>query len=201
MKTKKSLFQKAVVITLISASLLSLTPKRSQAFVGAAAGSVPLVLVAAGIELAGGGGMLLGLLNPLNWSLPNWLNGSDEIIDTLGMVAGCTAEFAGFVLLDSNQQVSPQFTALTDTSAKNLGVTAEEMASYNSELPQVNAIFQSIVSDTEKQAPASSAKDLVSFANGEWTTFGQAALSAATESALAKIRTGLAQSLNRAAAH
>jgi hypothetical protein len=126
------------ILSVVALSLCLATPQRSHALiVGAAAGPAPLVIyscaIAGGITMAGGS--LLATFAPGR-------SGARQVGRLLAF-SGLALFAAGILLLDSETQ-SAQFLSLSDESARSLGLSRSEHAAYESELPEINALFQEV---------------------------------------------------------
>lgn len=185
---KKSIFKKAAVISLLGIASLSVIPPQSQALIGLAIGNIPLIVI--------GGVSTLG---SLGYDL------IDSAVQPWGAASGAaflTSLFGGgigIVLLRANGQATPQFAQLSVEQAKALGVSSDEMSAYNSELPQINALYQTILSDTLKQNQSgTSLKALSTFSDQEWSKYEQQSLSSGARAVLEKVRSSMAQKINQA---
>jgi hypothetical protein len=183
---KKSVFQKVAVITLLSTTVLSTFPARSHAIVGSMSAGIGLLVLGVG---AGTGEMLIGY-DPFDMAY-------EKPIYNLFFALSDSMALLGLVLLDDKGQVSPQFTALNSESAAKLGISSSEMSAYNAQLPEINSIYQSIVSDTEaRNQKATTTQQLVAFSNQEWSEYGEE-LSPDALSALSKVRSNLSSQINQ----
>ena len=143
----------ALALTLSAA--LSFTPSKSNAVIGALTGEISEIVI--GAILYG-----YGYLNYNNSSMgaPVWLNWVDT--------------YVGFVLLDDNGQVNPKFTALSPEAGQSLNLSAAELASYNSELTQINLVYQNVVQETQSLSTTQKDKKaLADFAAARWTLYSQ----------------------------
>lgn len=122
-------------------TVLSLThSKPSQAVVGTGGGAA-----IAGLALMGGGYLYTRKCNDLG-CLP----------------LGTVMMLAGLIILDGEQQV--EFKSLNQEEAGRVGVTADELSSYNSELDQVNIVLAQVSAElSEIEKP--DAKSAISFWN------------------------------------
>lgn len=121
-------------------TLSMFTPQRADALVGALVKS-PTTKSIGGVMTAGGVGFALigGRMASDGWvALGNFVGGM--------MVAGL-----GLIVLDETQEAEFQFTPIASTVP---GFDATEIASYNAEVDELNAIHQTVVSELQRSRKA-----------------------------------------------
>jgi hypothetical protein len=181
MKTT-STFKKIMILTMIGTATINMMPRKSHAIVGAATGAVPLLII--------GGGMV----------------GSAAVITFLGdpdlpaIVYSFLGAIAGLIILDDHNQVSPHYSALNAQSAVAINIDpANELNAYNNSLSAINAINQTIVSETMAyNQPSTTTTELSTFVAQKWATYGQL-LSPEAQSALKKVQASVVANANHAA--
>lgn len=100
---------------------------------------------------------------------------------------------AGLLLLDSQGNPTADFAPMTEQSAIQLGVNAQELAAFNQELPEINAINESIASEANARFAGGESKvDVRSFVSATWAQ-NKLALSQDAVSAVDKIGAALAK--------
>jgi hypothetical protein len=183
MKTN-STFKKIMIFSMIGICGINLMPRKSHAIVGLATGMVPLMIV--------GGGLIVSV--PLIDAIGN----DDPLLQIFWTFFGA---ISGIVLLDDQHQVTPHFSALNAQSAQSLQIDpATEMTAYNEALPTINAINQTIVSETNQyNKPEVSLDQVATFVTQEWNTYS-AVLSPAALSALKKVQANVGATVNQAQA-
>lgn len=133
MKTFKTLF---LALTIV----LTLTSSRpSQAAIGAIFSPV---LVTAGVVVAGGGGVLVGvgMFTPCE---------AESCLGNLGpMILGGFIALLGLVILDDEQTVA--YTTLNPHDARKAGLSRIELEKFNSEVDQINALAAYVDSELER---------------------------------------------------
>lgn len=98
---------------------------------------------------------------------------------------------AGLLLLDSNGNPTADFAPMTEQAAAHLGVSAQELAAFNQELPEINAINESLTAEASARlAEGESQSDVQNAVRAQWSE-NKAALSPDAASALDKIGTAL----------
>jgi hypothetical protein len=134
---KKFFASFAVTITLLFAPI-----QKADAAVGIVA--TPAVLVVGGVVAAVGG---VGLIDTLtDVGLICKLPGFDGFFSCFGeFVVGAALSVAGLVILDGQQTLA--FEEVSPSMKHLSGVSAEEIAVYNSELDQLNAINAQITAE------------------------------------------------------
>lgn len=133
MKTLKSLFLALTIVLTMTAS------RPSQAAIGAIFSPV---LVTAGVVVAGGGGVLvgIGLFAPCKDS---------GCLANLGpFILGSIIGLFGLVILDDEQAVA--YTTLSSAEGKKAGLNQVELQSFNAEVDQINALAAYVDSELER---------------------------------------------------
>ena len=98
--------------------------------------------------------------------------------------------FVGLVIVDDNQTDLPvELKPIADQEAHVIGLTAEQQASYNSDLVEIGLIEQTLTQEiTQKFSHAELATDRVrTYALDQWNIY-KSSLSEPTQAALEKVR-------------
>ena len=138
---KKNFISMVLVLSLIFGMLV---PKRSEAIVGAAI-AVPAVVTVGAITGGTGFATVLGTM-----IYGTTCSGRGCALDGIVLfLMGAAVLIVGLVILDDNSH-GMEFTALNETKAEALGITAEQAAAYNSELDEINAAKQTVQMEVVK---------------------------------------------------
>jgi len=131
---------KKLIVLMLAGTLLvgsAVTPKRADAIVGAvtniAGGAGFPALILGGVLIASGA-TIMNVTDPGSATTT-----TNAVISAIGFVGGAGLTVLGFILLDE-QNSSLSFAALTPDKAAALGISTDEMQSFNSELEELNAI-------------------------------------------------------------
>jgi hypothetical protein len=180
MKTN-SIFKKTVLFAMMGLTLVNFTPRKSEALVGLATGVVPMMII-------GGGATVLGFALS---------SGALDPADELTKIDFFLAGIVGLIVLDDHHQVSPHFAALNAENARGFDIDpGAEMNAYNQSLPAINAINQTIVTETLAFNQANTTRaELSDFITAKWANYG-ALLDPNALSALKKVQASLATSMN-----
>jgi len=132
--------KKFVVLALVVAlGLVVVQPRRSEAAVGAIValgGGAASLLVVGGVMTVGGFGFLWAACHGPQY---------EDCTDGLGGL-GMISILLGLLLLDEqNREIA--FTALEAPQEQKLGVSVAQAQAYNSELPEINVIRETIQAD------------------------------------------------------
>lgn len=99
---------------------------------------------------------------------------------------------AGLLLLDSQGNPTADFAPMTEQSAVQLGVNAQELTAFNQELPEINAINESLAAEASvRLARGQSQREVRSAVQTAWTQ-NSGDLSESAVSAVEKIGAALA---------
>ena len=155
---KKSFSKAVLLLTLASFAGVQTVPAPAHALVGVAAWNP--ILIGLGFGAYAGAGVVAGLgaagvdaivdhaqdskkgMTPLDWIGAG--------VSGLVTGVGAVVSFAGFIVLDGSSSRSLEFTQLSESDATKLGITSDELESYNSNLDQANAIEANVESDLSK---------------------------------------------------
>jgi hypothetical protein len=173
----KKLLQKAAVITLLSTSALNVFPASSHAIIGGCVGFVGLAVLGVGVVV---GAHLIPEDGARRW----------------GVNRGGIALY-GLVMLeatDDKGSVSPHFAPIQSEKAQMIGVTAEEMSAFNSELDEINTVSQTIFNEALNSKLQG--QQLEDFISQQWATNGQQ-LSPEAQVAVAKVRAAVRAEASR----
>jgi hypothetical protein len=174
---------KLSVLTLVFAvsAVVGFTPSRSHALSGAVSGDAAMIALGALSYL---GGYYIASASYYNGG-PGWL-------------LGFYLEVFGFILLDDNGDVNPRFMELTTENSAQLGITSQDAQAYNSELTQVNVIYQNVAQETQSFSEAHKDRAAqAAFATERWSVYKQN-LSSATAGVVTKIQLALGEKLAQA---
>lgn len=162
--------KKFLTVLSLAAVLTSAVPRDSHAIISQSAG-VPLVA-----SLATGVLAFAGLAAGSTWGLFTWYGAAmgapgDLVARNIVIATGMVA--LGVVMLDDTGSAQAKFVAISNPSDSDL-------AAYNVELDQINAIAQNIQADAEAHAQAlapapaeQQARVMGEFIRGEWNLYGQ----------------------------
>ena len=181
---------KTFALSLMLALTTFTAPQKSDAaLLSLVAGPVPLY-IGYGVLGLGGLGVGIGIKMELDFADAPAQQGYGLGMMILSTLAAGTI----FLVLDEGENAKLEFQEISEEKAKELGLTKEELVSYNNELDQTNAIAEEIILDVNK------AFSYVSKLNKEvaikinraikklWTTYiRDGLLSPTTASALNKI--------------
>lgn len=160
----------AVLLTVIT--LVNLSPRKSEAVVGAVILPETLIgipFIVAGAFLTAGSLVVAG---------DRYANYHDREDAWLWF-------WVGVFLLDGEQGVDAVFTAVKPEEGAKLGLTSEELARYNEELPEINVIREHIVANLVTRTKKGETVDQKS-AQSLWQAYSNQ-LSADAFSALKKV--------------
>lgn len=131
-----------LALSLVAASVSVTMPKRADAALGIGSfvfGGVPLIVV--GGVLTGGAVAVSGFGS---WALAYAAGDSSSFNASFERAVGVLAMIAGVVLLDGEGGRDLAFSAVSPAEAQQLGLTPDETRSFNAELPEVNAVRESV---------------------------------------------------------
>jgi hypothetical protein len=165
----KSFLKKAVVITMLSSSVLSLQASRSQAIIGLVTGNIVvdcigIITIAVGASIANGGA-----------------NGTEEL------QRGRFTALMGLLILDEKTSLPQSYNKLTpEVAAAKLGLDPvadkAKIDAYNDAVPAINLIYQQIQSDAQDRVNRNlllSDEAVKAFARGEWKELAPATIKSA----------------------
>lgn len=140
MHIKKSISTSLLILSMV-ATLAS--PQNAQAIVGLAIAN-PALAIAGGV-IAGAS----GLAEVVILESPTTSEG-DGIVKALELVMLVPAGLVGLVILDGSSGQTVAYKAIDNAEATKLGLSAEEVSSYNANLKEINMVLQSVESDLSK---------------------------------------------------
>lgn len=190
---KKQLKQSISIALLAAigfASASSLQPRPARAVVGLFTGN-PATLITGG-ALLGAGALAIGANMALCWNRRCEGMGGALLALVLG-VPGFFVGVSGIIVLDGG---NVEFGQLTSAQARQAGITAAELASYNDELAEINAVFQDQLKDRKAEFEQTGTITLAN-SMADWQEAGQA-LSSEAFSAVKKLSASLIKKANAA---
>jgi len=137
---------KKLIIALLTITILALPSNKTHAIVGVATGNAPMPLAGLASPALGYAGVFVGAELGLCHEFA-CLN-----IFGLGIIGG-------LVLLDE-EQASVSFEAIDESSAKEMGITKREIRIYNSELDEINAVFQEVSNELDESSTIENSRQL-----------------------------------------
>jgi len=185
----KKLFTLVLITSLLTVS--ALTPKRADAVLaGVAVIFTPVavpIIIAGGIAVVGGAGWgVLSSFTNCGQSPACGINGLEIAVGTI---------LAGLVILDRSPQGADamKFAPVDARAAASLGLSDEEMTSYNSELDEINATSQEVGARV-LASDSKTVDDALHVSNAAWSDLSSS-LSASAFSALTKVSKSFVQSV------
>ena len=146
-----------------------------------------------GSVLAGGG---VGLMSWGSWAI-GFGNADSGINGSIEKGIGILSMIAGVILLDGDSGHDLVFAAVSPQDAQKIGLTAEEAQSFNLELPEVNAVRESIQSEVASDVKGGKRLADVDV-HAKWENYRDM-LSPVTFSALEKVSAHVIDNLKQAA--
>jgi hypothetical protein len=172
MRTGTKKIKGAAAAVLIASLLTFAQPKQAHAVIGLSNGPVAYSLAGAGLLMVAT--CMNGALQRNDFDAAYQL-GEDKYDNTQGdLMFGGSIMLAlfGIVLLDDNKAFSPKYQVLNEKMAAEAGLTSNELQSYNSELPLVNAIYQTVTAETKRfNETARNLGQAAEFARTRWTKY------------------------------
>lgn len=182
------MFRRIAVVLSIVTFLMTAQPKRAEAsFVGYVFTPVGVVLAVGGLATS-----LIGTIYMVDGALHNNLRAT---------LVGAGIVLIGLVILDQDATTAMEFNALTAENAKRLGVSAEAHAAYEAERDAINAIAQTVASETAANMKATgetSQQSQIEFASARWAQY-RSNISAEAYSVMQAIASDLHNQLPKAA--
>ena len=132
---------KKFISTMLVAAVISGSvayPHRAHAIVGAATAN-PLLMIAGGVTM--GAGVILG-----GTALGTAVFTTDTAAWTAGGF-GIAALVVGLILLDEQDGRMLMFSELTEAGQKKLGISEDQAKAYNSEIPNLTAIAETMAQE------------------------------------------------------
>ncbi|MBD65993.1 MAG: hypothetical protein CME62_12350 [Halobacteriovoraceae bacterium] len=131
MKNIKTLFLALIIATTF------ITPKKSEAAIGLATGTTPLVIAGIAAPLAVGGVLELA-------------EGTDDMRGMAFWIGAIVIGIPlGIILLDGEEEQAIEYTLMDEKMANKMGVTRDEMNSFNQEIDQANVLLEEVALETE----------------------------------------------------
>lgn len=175
---------KSLILLSALMTTVTLTPRKSEAIIGAATGNLPAIVVG-GAFLGLGVGSYISMKAGVQWNMPGdgMYQGMTSFL--MQVVGALVLTPVGIVLLEEQGSGVPVFQKIDAKKAEKLGLSAKEWASYESELPEINSMLQSDAAVVMNQKPETFSQ-AIKISENFWKE-NRTVLSPETVSALVKI--------------